>query len=106
MVNRPGFGGGSDPREGGVVSALRKYPPELRECSRLLSPRPGREEPRLSLNQAVLRIGPWVGFNPDTLRGWCKQADIDSGRQPGDEHLRGESGEGARVGGARAQACQ
>lgn len=22
-------------------------------------------------------------MNPDTLRGWCKQADIDSGRRPG-----------------------
>jgi transposase-like protein len=21
--------------------------------------------------------------NPDTLRGWCKQADIDAGRRPG-----------------------
>ncbi len=22
-------------------------------------------------------------MNPDTLRGWCKQADIDSGKRPG-----------------------
>lgn len=29
------------------------------------------------------RIGPRVGINPDTLRGWCKQADIDAGRAPG-----------------------
>jgi transposase-like protein len=41
------------------------------------------EDPNLSLNQAVLRIGPRVGVNPDTLRGWVKQADIDSGRRPG-----------------------
>ena len=40
-------------------------------------------EPGLSLNAAVLRIGPRVGVNPDTLRGWCKQADIDAGRRPG-----------------------
>jgi len=31
----------------------------------------------------VLRIGPRVGVNPDTLRGWCKQADVDAGRTPG-----------------------
>lgn len=41
------------------------------------------QEPGLSLNQAVLRIGPRVGVNPDTLRGWVKQADIDAGRRPG-----------------------
>ncbi len=35
------------------------------------------------MNAAVLRIGPRVGVNPDTLRGWCKQADIDAGRTPG-----------------------
>lgn len=32
---------------------------------------------------AVARIGPRVGVNPDTLRGWCKQADIDAGRRSG-----------------------
>ncbi len=29
------------------------------------------------------RIGLRVGINADTLRGWCKQADIDAGRSPG-----------------------
>ena len=24
-----------------------------------------------------------VGVNADTLRGWCKQADIDAGKRPG-----------------------
>jgi len=41
------------------------------------------QEPGLSLTHAVLRIGPRVGVNPDTLRGWCKQAAIDAGEQPG-----------------------
>ena len=41
------------------------------------------EEPSLSLTQAVKRIGPRVGVNPDTLRGWCKQALIDTGQLPG-----------------------
>ncbi len=40
------------------------------------------QEPELSLNAAVVRIGPRVGINKDTLRGWCKQAEIDTGRRP------------------------
>jgi len=35
------------------------------------------------LNAAVVRIGQRVGVNPDTLRGWCKQAAIDAGERPG-----------------------
>lgn len=31
-----------------------------------------REDPDLSLNAAVFRIGRRVGVNPDTLRGWCR----------------------------------
>jgi len=43
-----------------------------------------REQDReLSLNAAVVRIGQRTGVNPDTLRGWCKQADIDAGRRAG-----------------------
>lgn len=41
------------------------------------------QDPELSLNQAVIRIGQRTGVNADTLRGWCKQADIDAGRRPG-----------------------
>ena len=40
---------------------------------------------------AVVRIGSRVGVNADTLRGWCKQADIDAGKRPGttsDEALK------------------
>jgi transposase len=43
-----------------------------------------REQDReLSLNAAVIRVGQRTGVNADTLRGWCKQADVDSGRRPG-----------------------
>jgi transposase len=41
------------------------------------------EDPELSMHQAVQRIGSRVGVNTDTLRGWCKQADIDAGKRPG-----------------------
>lgn len=42
-----------------------------------------KEDPALSVNQAVIRIGQRVGVNPDTLRGWVKQAQVDSGERPG-----------------------
>ena len=66
-----------------VVPAPRKYPQELRDRAQRLVREAQEAEPGLSLNAAVLRIGPRVGVNPDTLRGWCKQADIDAGRRPG-----------------------
>jgi transposase-like protein len=74
---------GVKPRESGVVPAPRKYPNELRERAQRLVAEAREQEPGLSLNAAVKRIGPRVGINPDTLRGWCKQADIDAGRAPG-----------------------
>ena len=65
------------------MPAPRKYPPELRERAIRLVREARNEEPELSLNAAVQRIAPRVGVVPDTLRGWCKQAEIDSGRRPG-----------------------
>jgi transposase len=65
------------------MPAPRKYPDELRERAVRLVIEARDQEPGLSLNAAVKRIGPRVGVNPDTLRGWCKQADIDAGRRPG-----------------------
>jgi transposase-like protein len=41
------------------------------------------QDPELSLNAAVVRIGQRTGVNADTLRGWCKQAEVDSGRRAG-----------------------
>ncbi|MGN6686447.1 MAG: transposase [Actinomycetales bacterium] len=41
------------------------------------------QDPELSLNAAVKRVGERVGVVPDTLRGWCKQAAIDAGQRPG-----------------------
>jgi transposase len=75
-----------------VVPAPRKYPNELRERAQRLVLEAREQDSNLSLNAAVLRIGPRVGVNPDTLRGWCKQADIDAGRTPGTT-----SSDGARL---------
>jgi transposase-like protein len=65
------------------MPAPRKYPPELRERAIRLVLEAREQEEGLSLNAAVKRIGPRVGINCDTLRGWCKQAEIDTGRRPG-----------------------
>ena len=65
------------------MSAPRKYPNELRERAVRLVREAREQEPGLSVNAAVRRIGPRVGVVPDTLRGWCKQAAVDAGQRPG-----------------------
>jgi len=65
------------------MPAPRKYPQELRDRAIRLVTEARQGESGLSLNAAAKQIGPRVGISPDTLRGWCKQADIDDGLAPG-----------------------
>jgi transposase len=65
------------------MPAPRKYPPDVRERAIRLVLEARQQESGLSLQAAAKRIGPRVGINVDTLRGWCKQAEIDAGRRPG-----------------------
>jgi transposase len=65
------------------MPAPRKYPQELRDRAIRLVAEARAQEPGLSLHQAVQRIGPRVGVNPDTLRGWFKQVAVDAGQVPG-----------------------
>jgi transposase-like protein len=65
------------------MPAPRKYPQELRERAVRLVSEAMAEDASLSMNQAVLRIGPKVGIVPDTLRGWVKQSRVDAGLSPG-----------------------
>jgi transposase-like protein len=65
------------------VAAPRKYPNELRERAQRLVAEAREQDPDLSMNAAVVRIGQRVGVNADTLRGWCKQAAIDRGERAG-----------------------
>ncbi len=65
------------------MGAPRKYPAELRERSIRLVIESRGDEPGLSLNAACKRIGPRVGIPADTLRGWSKQVEVDTGRRPG-----------------------
>ena len=79
-----------NPRKGGVMPAPRKYPDEMRERAiRLVLDIAGEAG---SITVACRRIGEELGINSDTLRGWVKQAHIDSGRRPGTT-----SGDAARL---------
>jgi transposase len=65
------------------MPAPRKYPNELRERAQRMVAEAMAEDPSLTMNAAVKRIGPRVGVVPDTLRNWVKQARVDAGLQPG-----------------------
>ena len=65
------------------MPAPRKYPQELRDRSVRMVREAMAEDPDLSMNQAVHRIGDRIGVVPDTLRGWVKQARIDAGETAG-----------------------
>ncbi len=63
------------------MAAPRKFPDEVRERAvRLVFDI--REEAG-STTAACSRIGDQLGINRDTLRGWVKQAEIDTGLRPG-----------------------
>src|ERR1700709_1473256 len=55
----------------------------MREGARRMVREARVQEPGLSINSSCKRIGPQLGIVPDTLRAWCKQADIDDGLTPG-----------------------
>jgi transposase len=63
------------------MAAPRKYPPELRERAIRLAV-DARRDP-VARRSAFVRIGEQLGINPDTLRGWVLQAEVDEGHRPG-----------------------
>ena len=82
-LNRPGSGGGSDSTERWGHASTEEVSDELRERAQRMVAESMSEDPALTLNGAVKRIGPRVGVVPDTLRGWVKQAAIDAGQRLG-----------------------
>ncbi len=63
------------------MAAPRKYPDELRERAVRLAV-DARKDP-VTRAGALARIGGQLGINPETLRNWVTQAEIDGGGRPG-----------------------
>ena len=65
------------------MSKPRKYPPELKQRAVRLVVELQSENEGLSRHGAVKQIAQRVGVHSDTLRAWCKQAEVDAGARPG-----------------------
>ncbi|WP_148575164.1 transposase [Nocardioides caldifontis] len=66
------------------MPAPKKYPEELRDrAMRLVEDLLADPEVEVSVTGACTKVAEQLGVNRDTLRGWIKQAQIDSGSRPG-----------------------
>ena len=65
------------------MGAPRKYPDEVRERAVRLVADLVADDGGMSGNAACREVGDSLGGAHDTLRGWVRRAQIDTGQRPG-----------------------
>jgi transposase-like protein len=65
------------------MPAPRKYDQETRDRAVRMYQERRRDFPEEALRTSRRRVGELLEVNPETMRGWIEQIEVDTGRRPG-----------------------